>query len=245
MNYIFDHENRISHLFELINICELALIITRDKVKSLVILRLDQKIENIVSLIKELESNIENDLEKLIIDLNNKKYILSHNLSANLPDLSKLEYKAQPDREIKQIYFVKECETRCVGRLCDAEVTRCWNEPKDRMVPDKQFHEARDKYVNSIKSEAGKIKNKILEFAEMNAVLNVFEKYRSRISPKPKEKVLFEEKPLVFIDIKKSSSKTNKTILNETELAEFFNDNENFDFEDPNFTQENQSFNGI
>ncbi|WP_299278945.1 hypothetical protein, partial [uncultured Psychroserpens sp.] len=249
MNYVFDHENRISRLFELINICEFALCITRNRAKSLVILRLDQKIESISLLVDEFKESIESNLDKLKIDLDKTKYILSHNLSPDLSDFNNLNFKKQPNKTKTERYHVQECEwrRRSGGPRGERDdmYRYCENIAKTRQVPDVTFHNARDKHIAKINSEISKIRIQISQFAELNAVLKALGNYRNRISFKSFDEINQNDKALILIDNPDSEAQISKNEIDIKEITELFEfENEN-DFNKIEYWSENKSFNGI
>ncbi|WP_330442376.1 hypothetical protein [Flavobacterium sp. C4GT6] len=198
MNYIFDHENRVSKLFNLISICEFALCITRGRTKSLVILRLDQKSETIKLLSDDYETKINSLLDKLKIDLDNTNYIVSHNLSANLNDIENLTFQQHPNRLKTENYTERVCETRRSGGRLDRMYTVCRNEHRTRQVTDTAYNNARDNHVKSINSQIAFIKDQIKHFAELCAVYKTLVNYRQRISNKSLNEVFTEENSVYF-----------------------------------------------
>lgn len=241
MNYVFDHENRVSRLLDLISISELALCITRNRAESIVLLRLDDKIVSIEILLDTFQNTIESQLDKLIVDLNNTKYIKSHNLSSDLDDIEDLEFIKQPNRN-KTIHSNRRvCETFTVGDR-DREVTSCKNERTSRKVPDEKFHNSRDNHVNEINNILLIIKNQIGEFGQLTSIFNCLKKYRNKISMKSTNEILETEKALIFIDTDISDNKGKSISIPTSDLNKFLEINDE-EFEFTEFEIENESFN--
>jgi|GEM_PF-5726580 len=242
INYVFDHENRISRLLDLISISELALCITKNRAKSIVVLRLDNKIDSLEFLTNTFQEKIESQLEKLIIDLNNTKYIKSHNLSPELGDLKNLVFKKQPNRNKTQYYIEEVCETYIGGtREVDRVITKCKNVRRSRQVPDVQFHNLRDNYINLINNTIQTIEKQILEFGQLTSILNCLKKYRNNISEKSIKTILDIEEPMLFLDTDLSNKIDNPQSISSSELNKFLEiKDEVFEFKE--LDTENESF---
>jgi hypothetical protein len=244
MNYVFDHENRISRLLDLITISEFALCITRNRAKSIVILRLDNKIESLDNLKNEFQDRIENQLEKLLIDLNNTKYVKSHNLSPELEEFENLIFEKQPNRNKTEYYNQRVCRDVNIGGPA-GRVTRCRNERKSRQIPDTQFHNSRDNYINNINQTIAFIKQQVIEFGQLSSVLNCLINYRNDIlGGKSIDKIIELEEPLYFLDTDLSEKKEKIESISYSDLNNFL-EIEDSDFEFTELEIENESFNVI
>lgn len=198
MGYLFDHEDRISKVFDLINVCEIALVITKERSLPLVQHRLSLKIEAISGLLNKIQNQLESSLEKLKIDLDNKAYVVSHNLNNDLPTIDQLTYSAQSNRTTTQHYTVQECHWEMRGRY-DMEVRVCKDVRKTRQVADVAFHNARDRHIASIESQKSYIISLVDEYGQLKAAIGSLEKYLSRISDAELVQRLGEE-PLMYFD---------------------------------------------
>jgi hypothetical protein len=206
MSYLFEYEYRLSKTFDLINICEIALVITKERALSLVVLRIDQKIQSLMILQNALQENIESKLDKLKIDLDNKSYISEHNLTTNLDDFGKLTYTSYPNRVITQQYTERVCHYesngggggRYGGGGGRTEV--CVNVIKTREIPDSAFHISRDKHLNSIKEQVSELTSLIKEFSYLVGLTTTLKKYRAAISNESSQKIFDTEKPMYFFE---------------------------------------------
>lgn len=247
MNYIFDHEHRISRLLDLISISELGLCITRNRAKSIVLMRLDDKIENLEILSETFREKIENQLDKLLIDLNNKKYIESHNLTPDLENLNNLVFNKSSNKTKTQYYNKSICKTYTRGsrsRGTDSEVTKCENKRMSRQVDDTQFHTLRDNYVKEINQTVVKIKKQIIEFGQLSSILNCLKRYRNDISKKAVINVLETEESLLFLDTDLSDKSNESHLISNSDLNTFL-EIEDKEFEFKELKTENESFNII
>lgn len=201
MGYLFTHESRISKVFSLIEVCEVALIITKKRSLLLVIVRLDEKISAIRPLFDDLTANIETRLLKLKIDLDNRSFILDHNLSADLPTWGELRYTPQPDREIDESYTEQEChyEER-PGRYADRLVRVCRDVRRTRRVPDRAFHAARDAHVHGIRAQIATISDLLANLGPLKEALDALITYRDLIAEGNDFAAIHEGAPLYFSD---------------------------------------------
>lgn len=223
MNYVFDHENRISYLFNFINICEVALVISRGRSMPLVVFRLDEKIEAIRVLSESLLDNIKSSLNKLLLDLDNTKFVESHNLSFDLDNLSQLTYKKKPNRKKTQHYTEQVCETRCHGPRCDAETRVCHNEPRTRKIWDTAFHKTRDSHLLLIKKQVNVISKNISKLSHLNGVISALSRYRQRISPLALSEIN-SKSFVMYFDLdeqEKTTIKSKRRRLDEEDMKQF------------------------
>lgn len=99
LTYLFDHENRISHIFRLISACELALATTRNQARPFIVALLKGKLALLHALKKDYEAAVSGELASLKAQLDNADYITHHNLNEHLVDFSQLNYGKQPNRQ--------------------------------------------------------------------------------------------------------------------------------------------------
>lgn len=180
MTYIFQHEGRISSTFDLIKICEIALIITKERALDFVVLRLDQRIKAMDDLQFDLNVHIEARIQKSLIDLNNSIYIQNHNLNENLNSIDNLDFTMQPDRTITEGYMVRECHTK-YSRYSDGYEV-CENVLKYHQVPDSAFHIARNNFAAMIRTEIDQIKQLLVDLGALSAAKAKLQKYSDGIS---------------------------------------------------------------
>lgn len=201
MGYLFDHESRISKVFSLIEVCEIALVITKKRSLLLVIVRLDEKISALRPLFEDLTADIESRLQKLKIDLDKTTFIRDHNLSPDLPTWGELRYTPQPDREIEESYTEQEChyEER-PGRYADRLVRVCRDVRRTRRVPDRAFHAARDAHVNGIRAQIAIISDLLATIGPLKEALDALVAYRDRITEGNDFSAIHESAPLYFSD---------------------------------------------
>lgn len=186
MQYLIDYEYRISKSFELIAMCEVALVITKERALRLVIHRVDVKRLSLIELKDEVIDEINSLLTTLQTHLNNSKYVKSHNLSSDLADISLLQYEMMPNRTKKIHYTERVCVTVDVGRYRDFTRQQCHDERKTKRVPDKAFHNSRDKHKKRIDSGVDHIKQLISRVKELNGVIASYTSYLDRISSESK-----------------------------------------------------------
>lgn len=193
MAYLFRHENRISFLFDLVKVSEVALIISKGRTKSIIVQRIEQKIKDVNFLKSDVVNNIDSNLVVLNQKLNNTTYISSHNLSESLNDINELSFRKQPDKT-RTIY-----ETR---RHCSSggNITWCRDREFPVQVADDAFHNARDKSVREINSLKDIISNDIIELAHLMEVISILEKYRTRLSSKSISDLEELDGPMYFIE---------------------------------------------
>ncbi|MGJ3257724.1 MAG: hypothetical protein ACFE0K_15530 [Alcanivorax sp.] len=187
MSYLFEHEYRPSKTFSLIGVCEIALVITKERSLPFVLHHVNKKIQETRELSEDVVYTLEERLVVLKSKLNNSKFIKSHNLNTNLGDFNDLSYEKSPDRQVKQYYKEKVCEWVWVpGPYADRRVKKCRDEKRSRMVPDKKFHGARDKFVAGIEGEIREIKVIIDRVHQLNAIAHSYEVYLMRIEQNSK-----------------------------------------------------------
>lgn len=222
MSYLFEYEYRLSKTFDLINICEIALVISKERALSLVVLRIDQKTKSILTLQNALQESIENKLDKLKIDLDNKSYISNHNLTTSLEDFGKLSYSALLDRLIE----VEHTESVCHYEYDDGpryggrrRIQVCRNVKNKISVPDTAFHNSRDNHLTLIREQITTINNLIKEFGYLSGLVSTLKKYRETISTEDVQKIFDTEKPMYFFDL------SNDKLL-EKEIAKSFDWND-------------------
>ncbi len=177
LTYIVDNENRLSKLFHLLNGFELALHTTRGRAKPFVKLKVETKIAGLSEMVDEIRDSVELKLEILKRNLNNTKYIQSHNLEG-LEDFSLLSYTKKPNRTTTQSYSVRTC--RSVGNCRERQV--CRDSPRSRQVPDDSFHNTRDNHDKQIKSQRKNIKKELEQLVAANAMLQRFRNYESGLN---------------------------------------------------------------
>lgn len=202
MTYLFRYEHRLQRTFDLINVCEVALIITKERAKPMVALRVDEKLHQLQALKDNLERLLITKIEKLKIDLSNTTYIASHNLTPNLGDFNALAYQKHPDRTRTENYTVRKCEPRGGGggMYGGGGGTECWNENHTRQVPDQAFHNARDRHVAQIEIQVVDIKKDIKEFTYLTLLVSSLSQYRHVISSKGLTEIFAEQKSMYFFD---------------------------------------------
>ncbi len=206
MSYLFEYEYRLSKTFDLINVCEIALVISKERALSLVVFRIDEKTKSFLILQNALQEKIENNLDKLKIDLDNKSYISNHNLTTNLEDFNKLSYSAVPDRRIEVEYTERVCHYERDGGGGPyggggGRTQVCRNVKKKKNVPDAAFHNSRDKHLYLIKEQITALKNLIREFGHISVLVSTLKKYRATISSEENQKIFDKEKPMYFFDV--------------------------------------------
>lgn len=246
LNYIFDYENRISRLFDLIPLSEFALCITRNRAEPLIILRLEQKIQNLDDLIDEFKKRIEVDLEKLLLDLNNINYISSHNLSEELDDFKNLVFTKVSDRTITERYFVSETYQHCTSGHRPGDGPDCHfrtrQVPRHRTVPDKKFHISRDNFVQKIGDQINLISQDILSFSQIVTVTNSLKNYRNLLSQKSIEEIIKNAKPLLFFDNDSTEVVDSTEEFDINEIIEFLEINSKENVSIINNEDDNESF---
>ncbi len=181
LTYLFDYENRLSYMFELIAGCELALAATRNRAKPFVVNMLNEKVTLISELHDELLSQIYTQIEQLLADLNNRSYVANHNLTTDLGSVSQLEYKGQSNRNRTVRYQERVCETRR-GGCADDRYGVCWNEWRERQEPDHPFHSARDAHLRKVAKKVSAIKADLSQLGNLAAIIEEFGRYLDRIT---------------------------------------------------------------
>jgi hypothetical protein len=179
ITYLFLHENRISYLFRLLLACELALAATRNQAKPFIVSLLKSKLELLKALDTDFMQRISGELDTLKAMLDQTQYIVSHNLSNNIDDFSKLTYVKQPNRTRTVDYMERVCVTR-TGH-CGEEHEVCHNETRQRQEPDTPFHSARDNLVGQIEQRRAVITQMLIELKNIRSVIAEFEKYLKRV----------------------------------------------------------------
>lgn len=198
MGYLFDHENRLSRVFDLINICEIALAITKTRALPLIIDRVDAKIKAYDDLFGDLNLLIDSNLKKLEIDLNNTQYIQTHNLSNQLQSIEQLAWAAQPDRTINEIYTEQVCEER--SRICGEPIMKCTTKKRSRQVPDIAFHNTRNAHLRTVEGQVATITMQLKNLATLGAASKTLKSYRERISANVDVQSLIETSVMYFFE---------------------------------------------
>lgn len=200
MGYLFDHENRVSRVFDLINVCEIALVITKERASPLVLLRLENKIEAINDLAEDLFGEIEGKLKKLKIDLDNTRFVITHNFSEDLGSFDDLTYQLHPNRTKTQHYTKQVCHWETRGRY-DHQVKVCKDVRKTRQVPDEAFHSARNRHNSLLKAQISTLREDINEYGHLLAAKGSLEKYLGRITESSFVKALTGDPVMYFDDL--------------------------------------------
>ncbi len=233
MAYLFDHEYRPSKTFALIYVCEVALVITKERALPYVIPRVIEKRDDFIELRKDVLEELFIKLSDLKKRLDNKKYIASHNLTPELKDIDDLEYMKKPDRTISEPYQKEVCRWEWVpGRHVDRRVKKCKFVTKYRDVPDRKFHRARDKYLGGLSFYIEAIKKVVNQIKEVNGVINSFDVYLSRISS---QSLILSDIPTLFPSVKLSDNR-----LNMENLAMYFDEEKNGEVKEPAPLKEGQ-----
>ena len=182
MTYLYEHEYRPSRVFQLIQVAEVALVVTKERAFRFVEFSVISKRDENVELKEDALSDLEAKLASLKAKLDNKKFISSHNLDENLTDINELEFKKVPDRNKVETYWEEECHWVDVpGRYADRQRRVCENVKKTRTVPDKRFHDARDKHVKKVRSAIKKIRAILKDIRTLNGVIQSLDKYIEKI----------------------------------------------------------------
>lgn len=200
MGYLFDYENRVSKMFDLIDVCEIALVITKERASPFVLLRVKRKIEDISELADDLHDKIEAKLKKLKIDLDNNKFVISHNLSEDLESFDALTYKMHLNRTKTQYYTRQVCHWEERG-IYDHRVKVCKDVTETRKIPDEAFHSARDSHHKILKDQISILKEDINEYGYLLAVIQSLEKYLETISESSFVQALTGDSVMYFDDL--------------------------------------------
>jgi hypothetical protein len=206
MGYLFDHENRVSKTFELIAICEIALVITKERSLPIVLSRIDLRVEALGTVVDAHASIVQTMLAKLKVDLDNKRYIAGHNLSERLGNLDILSYTPQPDRLIPETYFVTEYYTvDGAGKYSTRTIRASRQVQRTRQVPDVTFHHSRDAHVKTISEQVARIAKELERLGQLMAARTTLSNYRRRIAEGWSEATL-REMVMYFSDIQSEAA---------------------------------------
>ena len=203
VTYLVEHEDRLSHMIKLIEICELALAVTRGRAKKIVLEWLKMKYRLIYELFSDLHKVIIHDLATLKELLDDQNYIKSHNLSQSLPDFHKLSFTPQATRTKQESYTVRVRDRRhCTRHFLPPgephEPMSCYwvyrNETRTRTVADSSYNHSRNNHINKIQKLHPKIGSDLVQLGNLAALLEEFAKYARKIQNQrlqPSEDLIF------------------------------------------------------
>ena len=178
MGYLFEHEYRISKTFRLIGICEIALVVTKERSLPIVRDRVESKIAENKDIHSHFSKLLEASLAKLKAGLDNSVYVKSHNLSEELPDLDQLEYKMMPNRMKQERYNERVCR-RVEGRY--APRTECKEERRTRTVVDRAYVNRRNRHKSTLEKEIAEIQSEVIKLGYLEAAISSLQKYLQSI----------------------------------------------------------------
>ncbi len=222
MTYIFENEGKVSKTFDLINICEIALIITKERVLNFVILRISQRIAAMDGMYLDLSNYIESKIQKTIIDLNQIIYIKSHNLSENLDSIDNFVLVPQPNRNITVGYMNRECVHKS-SRYVDDYIV-CSDVLRYHDVPDTAFHNARDNFVASIGAQINEIKLLLTDLGGLSDARASLNKYLEKLDS---DTTILEFPRVMYFIAENTKSRLSETdrranVLNEKDFDDYF-----------------------
>lgn len=228
MYYLFENEHRLKNIYQLILVSEISLVITNYRSKPKVIARLDEKIHDITLILSKQEDYLNSSLRQLKTDLDNKKYVKTHNFSPSLESINKLKFIKTPNKSVKKVYEKEECEwhTRHVGNAIEGDVIDvkvCKTVKRTKSVPDKKYHKLRDNHIAKINENVSELKDDIAKYAHLNLLLRTFKHYRKVVSPQSLERLITDTKPLYFIGEDHMKSDVALERVNETDFKKFIN----------------------
>jgi hypothetical protein len=182
MAYLFEHENRVSKTLGLISVCEVALVITKERSLALVIDRVDKRLAAMSALAEAHTSQIVTLLKKLKVELDESAYIAEHNLREDLGALAQLTYVARPDRTVEETYYVvEEYFIDGGGRYGNRSIRATRNVPRKRQVADVSFRVSRDAHVAKIAGQVMVIASELERLSQLTGLRSVLSNYRDRI----------------------------------------------------------------
>ncbi len=202
MTYLFDCENRLSQMFRLLAGCELALAATKNKAKPVVILWVTNKLKLITDLQDICLEILNLEIKQLLELLNNRNYILSHNFSEGLNDLTNLRYEKQPNRNIPEPYRQSVCHREIDE--CGRDYSVCREETFTRMVADTTFHTSRDNFVIKIEELKNKLLLNLIQYGNLSSMVEQLKKYLLLIQ----KKSFSTAEDIMFFPISQDDSKT-------------------------------------
>lgn len=191
LTYLFSNEHRLSKIFDLIEACELALIITKWRAVDFVKHDIRKRVASTNELYQTVLESLKSQLELLSSQLNNKDYIAQHNFQRNIQKLEDITFSHAPNRDKTETYQERHVTLRQGegprGTSRDREIITY--ETKTRVVPDHAFNERRNRHVAEVKAHISQAKETVakakliksqliiwanyLEFIEHNSTQNI------------------------------------------------------------------------
>ena len=198
MTYLFQWEYRPSRTFQLIEVAEIALVITKERALPLVKHRISVRRDMVTALRDNVVIELEKYLAGLRLRLDDKRYVQSHNLDENLGSLDELVIVPVSDRTRAENYTEQVCEwVEVGGRYSDRRVKRCHDVRRTRQVPDTAFHKTRDKYIAAIRADIPPAKVLVDQICELNDIIQILSHYLRMLDDRSKIDMLaFERLPL-------------------------------------------------
>lgn len=183
MGYLFDHENRLSKVYRLIEVSEfmLAAAVSDREVVALLLDRWNRHKALCADHLLKVNDELRRSLATLMTMLNDTRYVASHNVTAELPDLGELEYQAVDDRPGTETYIHRDCDHYSPALVGDGHDDpreigpvprmRCRNEERTRVHNDNhKWNLAKQAHITGIGTQKELVEEKARDAKNVAAV---------------------------------------------------------------------------
>lgn len=183
LRYVFTHENRLSKMFGLFNYSELAWFVSKKKATALLLDLVKMKRNLIDKLHLEVYSTCKQELNALLLLLENKSYVVSHNLRANLSDFGNFRYDVVANMRTEEIYREYRCIT--IFRPRDVDFERCEWVDSTRYFPEgSRFNDDKAAHARSIDDKKLVVEELLKNYKSLKEAVKAFDDYYEMLKKK-------------------------------------------------------------
>ncbi len=217
LSYVIYYENRISESFELINLCEFAIVASEGKGLPVIANLVNMKTNLIERLQKETENNLIEQYNSLLSILNDKRYILNYNFSEDLSSIDQISYTIANDKNTTETYtYVHEyyVTKTLPSSRGDKETQELKTENREGTrdnIANINYNTAKSRYVIQIKDQIENLSTAIQSYAEVRDLHKTYQFYFMLLN----ESKYYKEE--AFELPKKESDEANYFIIQEDE----------------------------